>query len=195
MSVALQAAPNLITAEEALRVQRAGPWELIRGRVVELMPGGGQHGAITSRLIIRLGGFIEAHGLGETFTSETGVLLERGPDTVRAPDFAFTCDARADAEPPEGWVTTIPDLIVEVASPGDRRSSVDHKVQSWLNAGVRLVWEVSPARREIVVHHPEREPRVLSATDSVDGEDVVPGFCMLVGALFSRRRGREAGSN
>jgi len=37
---------------------------------------------------------------------------------------------------------TVPDLVVEVVSPGDSASYAQEKAEMWLEAGVRLVWLV-----------------------------------------------------
>ena len=42
-----------------------------------------------SHLIVVLGYYVETNHLGAVFAAETGFVLERGPDTVLAPDIAF----------------------------------------------------------------------------------------------------------
>ena len=141
---------------------------------------------------MRLGGllthYILTHDLGEVYAAETGFLIERNPDTVRAPDFAFIAKERVTPETDAAtWVPVMPDLVVEVVSSGDRDSEVATKVQMWLDAGVRLVWVVYPQRREVVIHRPGRPPEVLAVTDTIDGEDVVPGFSCPVAQVFGVR--------
>jgi Uma2 family endonuclease len=53
----------------------------------------------------------------------------------------------------------------------------------WLDAGVRLVWVVYPARREIVIHRAD-SATTLTETDTLKGEDVVPGFMLPVADVF-----------
>ena len=104
-----------------------------------------EHGETASRLEIILGHYILTHNLGKTYTAETGFLLSRNPDTVRAPDFAFVDASRAPARRgAPAWVRVIPDLVVEVVSSGDRMTDVAAKVQTWLDAEVRMVLVVLP---------------------------------------------------
>jgi Uma2 family endonuclease len=47
-----------------------------------------------------------------------------------------------------------PDLVGEVASPGDSRRRMAARARRWLDRGVRLVWVVWPRWREIDVWRP-----------------------------------------
>jgi Uma2 family endonuclease len=58
------------------------------------------------------------------------------------------------------------------------------KVSDYLAAGSSLVWVVDPVREEIQVFRSPFTPRVLAADDSLDGEDVLPGFSVRVSELF-----------
>jgi Uma2 family endonuclease len=125
------------------------------------------------------------HRLGEVFEGETGFLLAREPDTVRAPDIAFVAAERiATAERQKGFWVGAPDLAVEVVSPGDTQREIDEKVMAWLDAGARLVWVVNPTWRTVTIYRSRRKIRVLTEDDELSGEDVVPGFRCPVGAVF-----------
>jgi Uma2 family endonuclease len=62
------------------------------------------------------------------------------------------------------------------------------KAIRYLDAGVRLVWVVRPRRQEVDVWHPgDAAPtKTLGIEDTLDGEDVVPGFTCPVAVLFRR---------
>jgi len=49
-----------------------------------------EHGKIVMDLGIELGHFVRPRQLGTLVASDSGVWLERDPDTVREPDIAFT---------------------------------------------------------------------------------------------------------
>ena len=59
------------------------------------------------------------------------------------------------------------------------------KIQDWLNAGTRLVWEVNPRRRTVTVYTGERQSTRLTAADALDGGDVLPGFSCRVADVFA----------
>ena len=173
---------ELLTADELLRLDVRG--ELIRGVLHEMPPPGAEHAEIVANLTIRLGNFIQPRRLGRLAT-DMGVWLERGPDTVRAPDIAFTSAERSPLGPRiTGYPEVVPDLAVEVRSPRDSRADLDRKAEMWLSHGVRLVWVVHPGNRTIDVHRSGADAVTLADHASLDGLDVLPGFTCPVSAVF-----------
>lgn len=171
------ASPGTMTAEELLYLDLAGKRaELVRGVLVVREPAGYHHGDVVSELAYRLTNHVKAGGLGRILAAETGFKLATDPDTVRAPDIAFIPAERLPTPPPAGFANLAPDLVVEVLSPGDRPGEVLAKVADWLEAGTRLVWVVDPIRRVARVYRADGSESLLGPGDTLDGEDVVPGF-------------------
>jgi Uma2 family endonuclease len=183
----MAAKKTLMTAHELLYMPDDDMrHELVKGELRTMPPAGGLHGSIAMRLGRRVGTHVEAHDLGEVFGAETGFYLERGPDTVRAPDLAFVAAGRLPGgRLPVGYVELVPDLVVEVVST-QSQADAEAKVQMWLEAGVRLVWSLHAASKSARIYRPGREVRVLTSDDELDGEDVLPGFRCRVGDLFPR---------
>lgn len=150
--------------------------ELIRGRLVVREPPGAWHGMIAARLTVRLGQHAYAHGAGEVIAQDTGFLIARDPDTVRAPDVAFVSSARVAAIGRHGYAPIAPDLAVEILSPGDAPGEVLEKVADWLRAGARLVWVIDPRHNVAQVHRSEGTISIVVEDGALDGEDVLPGF-------------------
>jgi Uma2 family endonuclease len=76
---------TLVTAEEfeALAGQ-AGPCDLVRGEVIALSPGGFSHSLVIMNTAGLLWEWARRTGLGRTVTGETGLVVERQPDSVRS---------------------------------------------------------------------------------------------------------------
>ena len=177
---------ELLTAEELLRLSSEGVrGELIRGVLHETMPAGQLHGWIVMKLGALLMNFIQPRALGTLVGSDSGIWLERDPDTVREPDIAFTLAKRLPpGGPVAGYSEVVPDLVVEIVSPNDRRGEVAEKTAMWLSFGVRLVWLVRPDSRTIEVHRSSGEVVTLGEGDALDGLDALPGFSCDVAAVF-----------
>ena len=177
---------SLLTADELLRLDSNGVrGELIRGVLCETMPAGQRHGKIVVNLVMELGVFVKAGRLGTLVASDSGVWLERDPDTVREPDIAFTSVDRLPlGEDLPGYAEVAPDLVVEIVSPSDSRREVYDKAQMWLHHGVRLVWVVHPDTRTVHAHHQSGAFATLGEHDSLNGMDVLPGFSCPVSAVF-----------
>ena len=176
-----------LTAEELLHLHLPNKrTELVRGMLIIREPAGYQHRDIAMRLGAAIHAHVEARGIGRVFAAETGFTLERGPDTVRAPDVAFISSARLPDPPPRGFAEMAPDLAVEVLSPGDTAGEVLEKVADWLKAGTRLVWVVDPIRATARVYRADGTEALLGESDSLEGDDVLPGFHCAIGPLLHR---------
>lgn len=177
----------ITTAEELLEASGLGPCELIEGELIQMSPAGSWHGWVAAAFCRFLADFVEAHSLGSVFTAETGFVLSRKPDTVRAPDVSFVRAERLAGGLPKGFFEGPPDLAVEVLSPWDRWSEVAAKAQVWLRAGCRVVWIADPETREVHVHRAASDVRILREADTLDGGDLLPGFAVPVRDLFPPR--------
>ena len=114
-------------------------------------------------------------------------------NTVRYPDVAVMRFGRlVNEELPDGHIGIAPDLVAEVVSPNDRIDDLERKLLDYRRAGVRLVWLISPALRIARVHRPDRTITELAETELLTGENVLPGFQVLVSDLFPVRPARPA---
>jgi Uma2 family endonuclease len=175
----------LMTADELLHAHIPNKQtELVRGVLIVREPPGAQHGFVAMNLGRELSVHVKRTGIGRVFAAETGFKLMSDPDTVRAPDVAFVAAERVAPTQTTGYPSLAPDLAVEVLSPGDRSGEVLAKIADWLSAGARLVWVVDPVRRVARVYRQDGSESILSEDQTLDGEDVVPGFaCRLVEIL------------
>jgi Uma2 family endonuclease len=166
-----------MTAEQLERIQIPDKsTELVRGRLIVREPPGTYHGKIAGRLITRVGGFVEAHGLGEVFGQDTGFRIASNPDTVRAPDLAFIARDHLSHIAARGYASVAPDLIAEILSPDDRPGEVIAKIGEWLSAGVKLAWVLDPYRRIAHVHRPDGSLSLVDVDGALEGETALPGF-------------------
>lgn len=159
--------------------------ELVRGDLVVMAPAGGRHGQVAHKFGLFIGNHVLERDLGRVLAAETGFLLRRNPDTVRAPDVAFVAGERLGTEMPAGFLELAPDLAVEVVSPGDSPAAVQDKIRDWLEAGTRTVWVAYPDTRSVTVHRHGQPAEVLRDTDILEGHPVLPDFAVRVRELFT----------
>lgn len=171
------------TAEELLAIPRDGwRYELVDGGLRRMSPAGQEHGRIAMNFGSQLARFVRERSLGVVFAAETGFLLRRNPDTVRAPDVAFVTAARVSTA--DGFFPGAPDLAVEVVSPSDSFVDVEEKVREWLGAGSLAVVIVNPRERSVSLCRAKDDIRLLTVSDVLDLSTVVPGFRISVSELF-----------
>lgn len=178
----MEAPPRPVTVEELVHHPRE--CELVNGEVRVMTPTGGTHGSVTARLTAAIAAFVYDRGVGEVFAAETGFILARDPDTVRAPDIAFVRGGRIPPAGFPGFVPLAPDLAVETVSPDDRPGALRERVEQYLAAGIRIVWVVDPASRRVTVHAAGHPPHVVPPDGTLDGGDVLPGFSYQIARMF-----------
>ena len=177
---------QLMTADDLFDLPDDGfRYELIKGELKKMSPAGQTHGKYSSRINISLGGHVMMNRLGETYIADTGFVLESDPDHVRAPDAAFISNERLDEiGETDRFVQGAPDVAIEVISPSDRYTEVEEKVGDWLSAGCRAVIVVNPRRKSVNVHRSPTEVVTLTESDTLQIDDVVPGWRMPVRNIF-----------
>lgn len=162
-------------------------YEVVEGTLVRMAGSGKQ----ATWLGLRLGGRLEVyasdHRLGRVSGAD-GVYTFPGAETGLIPDVGFYT-AERDAQAPDSGkpVPFAPDLAVEVVSPDQTPRMMAAKARRYLSAGTRVVWIVWPQSEHIDLWHTgvlTAPVRVLGMGDSLDGEDVLPGFSYPVADLF-----------
>jgi Uma2 family endonuclease len=175
---------SLITAEKLLKTPDLGRCELLQGELITMSPSGALHGRYVDILERWIGSYVAAHSLGVTFGAETGFIIERNPDTVRAPDVALVVQERIPNPFPTGFFPGPPDLAVEVLSPGDRASEVTAKTRHWLATGCREVWNVDPETKTITLHRADGSIVQLSTSDHLESPQLLPGLRKPLAEIF-----------
>ena len=119
---------------------------------------------------------LENGGRGATATSR--FRLPGG--AIRGPDAAWIAQERYDAATDVERETVFPgapDFVVEIRSRRDNLRPLQRKMQLWMEGGARLGWLIDPRRRRVYIYRQgQPEPQVLADPETLDGEDVLPGF-------------------
>ena len=165
-------------------------YEVIRGHLYVSPAPSIEHQRAVQRLNRKLDSFALDNDLGEVLTSPIDVLLPREIASPVQPDIVFF---RKGNEAPPGALNYrgVPDLIVEVLSPGTRRLDIQIKLPACRDAGVPEVWHVDPQAREITVYVlSDDRTRYVELCRGRVGEGVfsrvLPGIEVEVGKIFSR---------
>ena len=177
---------KLLTAEDLLELDGKGiKGELIRGVFCETVSTGVEHGEIAGNFIIGLGTHVKPRKLGRVFGSDSGIRLERGPDTVREPDVGYISAEKLPLGTRiTGYSEVVPDLVVEIVSPSDTVREMYDRACMWLRHGVRLVWVAYPDTRTVDVFRQDATTVTLSEDDVLDGDPVLPRFTLPVREVF-----------
>ena len=181
----------------ALPEDRGTRYELHQGRLVRMPVAGGSHDYIAFRLVLKLGAYVEARGLGAVTLSQAGYDVSEPGEltTVYIPDLAFVRAERVPAQASPEWSRPwklAPDLVIEVVSPSQFHPETEQRAREWITRGARMVWVIWPAARSVDVWLPVPDAgsivpsrdETVGVTGQLDGRDVIAGFACPVAELF-----------
>ena len=116
---------------------------------------------------------------GRVGDSNTGFHLPNG--AIRAPDVSWVAKERWESLSPEQrkpFAQIVPDFVVELMSPSDRRSDAQAKMREYIDNGIRLGWLIDPRKKQVEIYEPGKEPLILHEPQSLAGDPVLPGFAL-----------------
>jgi Uma2 family endonuclease len=189
--ILLDPPPGTATEKDLERVngRKEHLCELIDGVLVEKAMGT-KEGLLGGWLLHMLWNHLEGRDLGIVLPGDA--MLRLFPGMIRVPDVSFISAERLPGGqlPDESIASLSPDLAVEVISPGNTKKEIARKLREYFASGTRLAWIVQPRTRSVEVYTSATEKKVLSARQSLDGGDVLPGFRLSLTRLFAPGAGR-----
>lgn len=181
-------AETLMTAEEfGDRPDPGYPEELVKGRIVRTAPPNRQHGRVCLKAGRILDTFVDEHDLGRVVSNDSGIITKRDPDSVRGADLAYYSYARmpkGPVPPDYGEGEGVPELVVEVRSPGNSWRDVQIKVGEYISAGVLYVVVLDPGNERAHLFGVDDPPRILGPDDELTIPAILGEFRERVGRFF-----------
>ena len=167
-----------------------GKAELIRGRIVELMPTGRKPNLIAGGIFVSLRNHARATCRGEAYTDNMGFTvpeLASGRESF-APDASYY-DGPLPADDMD-FIEGPPTLAVEVRSKHDYGAAAEAEMAAkradYFEAGTRVVWDVDPRSQCIRVYRHDRpnQPVTYRKGQQAEAEPAVPGWRIAVDEIF-----------
>ena len=195
---ALEKKPGMSLDEYLARGEER--FEIIDGEEIAMSPTVHRHDRLKQQLFLVLHNFVIAHKLGSMLVGYTFI----DPDAKQSrwvcgsitPDIMFYSGTRltdydlvvrntTDDDLP---IAMIPDLVIEIISPTDRRRNVSRKIDYLLDLGVQTVWAINPLRQSVIIYTSDADPLVLTGAMNLS-TDLLPGWSIAVKTLFSAELG------
>ena len=101
-----------------------------------------RHQRISGRLYLLIGNWLQEHPVGQLFYAPFDVVFSN-IDVVE-PDLLYMSNERAAEVLTEEHVRGVPELVIEIASPGTRRRDETLKRRLYERSGVTEYWVVDP---------------------------------------------------
>lgn len=141
---------------------------------------------VAAALIYFLHRYLEAHSIGEVAAGDGS--CDTVDDNVRKPDVSFTSFDRIKkhGKATRAKLPFAPDLAVEVLSPSNTTAEMEKKLKEYFAGGARLVWYIEPELLSARVFTAVEQFEDISATGTLWGGDVLPGFELPLAKLFEK---------
>jgi Uma2 family endonuclease len=180
--MAVQQAYTVQEFEDFVAQPENAEWhfELIDGEIVKKMPTM-LHAFITALLTGALLNFLQQNPIGRVLV-EARYRLPGDERHDLIPDLSFVSKEKPLVS--KGAAPFMPDLAVEVQSPGQSDKFMADKADYYLAKGVRMVWLVYPEKRIVEVLTPD-DRHLLNDADTLEGGDVLPGFSLPIRDIFA----------
>lgn len=184
--VLLDPHPGRATAADVVRFLKGSEKrlvELVDGVLVE-KPMGFYESVLVTVLLGYLQPFLRKHRLGVATAPDGTIRFAQG--LVLIPDVAFFPwhlfpKGRLPRKP-------IPDLVpalaIEVLSESNRPGEMARKYAEYFKAGVGMVWEINPMRRNARILTSSTSFRTIEGNEPLTAPDILPGFALPLSKLF-----------
>lgn len=175
------------TYEDYLRLPDDGRrYEVIRGVLYVSPSPRYQHQHAVLRFAMIVGTFVLENRLGILLPAPFDVLLSSIATPVQ-PDFVFMRSGKGP-RPRDSQFRGVPDLVVEILSPGNREYDEDLKFSAYEEAGISEYWLIDPMARTVVIYTLDANGRYVELDRSGEGavvsSRVLAGLNLRVGDLF-----------
>ena len=124
--------------------------ELIDGQMYRMAPPTRRHQQILGALFRNVADYIDKKGGScEVYIAPFAVFLNADDKNYVEPDISVICDP---GKLTDKGCTGAPDWIIEIVSPGSRRTDYYTKLFKYRTAGIREYWIVDPEKNRIMVY-------------------------------------------
>ena len=161
-------------------------YEIIEGELFVSCSPGLTHQRVLGNILFLIRKYLENSSIGEVITTP-GLILTDYSGVI--PDVVFFTNERRETIVSNERLTSAPDLVIEILSPGAENTRRDRvaKLQLYAKHGVPEYWILDPSKRVLEVYRAHDTSLQLTAT--LQNEDelttaALPGFSCVVGEIF-----------
>ncbi len=164
--------------------------ELINGEIVPKVSPKYKHASVQGRFFRLIDDWCDQEQRGRVCTEWSVVLQRQGLDWVPVPDLTYVSYERLPADWEEDApCPVLPELVIEIISPGQSFGEMTQKATDYLQAGVSLVWVVDNQAQSVTVFGAKEIPQAFWVGDIIS-DALLPGLEVAIADLFAKRGNR-----
>ena len=182
-----QVASKLSLQEFLALPQSNDRYEFVGGQLKQKMSPKYKHALIQGRLFRMLDEWCDLCACGRVCPEWAVVLRRNEEDWVPVPDLTYVSYQRL----PQEWdkdeaCPVLPELLIEIISPGQTFGQMTQKATDYLLAGVDRVWVVDTIASSVTVFQRDKLPQTFWSDETIE-DALLPGFVLLVSSLFAKK--------
>ena len=157
------------------------------GELEIMSPTKGYAGNREAEVVMQLGNWTKRDRTGVFFGPSAGFTLPNG--AMRSPDASWILKSRLAELSPEDenrFMPICPDFVVEVRSITDRLSSLQDKMDEYVENGVRLGLLIDPLEKRVHIYRPDASVQIYDNPETVSAEPELPGFALDMKDIWER---------
>ena len=177
-----------LSLQEFLDLPESGDrYEFVGGQLKQKMSPKYKHSTLQLRLLIALNSWCDEYLCGRV-RPEWGVVLRRNEeDWVRVPDLTYVSYQRLPVEWEEDEACPVlPELVIEIISPGQTFGELTQKATDYLTAGVDRVWVLDPKAQSVTIFQLGSLPQTVWSNGTIE-DPLLPGFVLPISRLFAKK--------
>jgi Uma2 family endonuclease len=155
------------------------------GEVIVMPPAFSDTGNRNFNLAVQLGGWAELDRSGLGFDSSSGFTLPNG--ATRSPDAAWIKLERWNAltdKQQASFAPICPDFVIELRSASDTLSSLQKKMEEYIDNGAVLGWLIDRQNRQVYIYRTNQEVEILNDPQIVRGDPQLSGFKLVMAKIW-----------
>lgn len=179
---------NKLSLQEFLALPQSNErYEFIEGQLSLKMSPKYKHANLQGRLFRLLDDWCEHQHLGRVCAEWAVILRRREEDWVPVPDLTYVSYQRLPIEWEEDEACpVVPELVIEIISPGQTFGEMTQKATDYLQAGVDRVWVFDPKAQSVTIFSLGNLPQTVWRDGTIT-DPLLPGFELPVSSLFAKR--------
>jgi Uma2 family endonuclease len=167
-------------ANRDLRIERTAT-----GEVIVMPPAFSDTGNRNIKIAQQVANWAEKDGTGETFDSSAGFTLPNG--AIRSPDASWIRSERWNAltdEQKASFAPICPDFVIELGSASDRLTTLQEKMQEYIDNGALLGLLIDRKERTVHLYRPQQIPQILENPAEIQCDPELPGFILKMSSIW-----------
>ncbi len=139
-------------------------------------------GLISPNLMMQVYEWNEQTSLGNAFGSSIGYdFLEIGGGIMN-PDLSWVAQSRWEVS--DQFCPVVPDFVIEYSPDQDRLTIWQDRMVEYQRLGVKLGLLINLQSKQVESYRPGQETEVLESPDSIDCNEVMPGFVLSMSRIW-----------